>query len=69
MGGVQLQEFEVRARVKMEEGVFIRKFEINICGKSVTLCQKEVGDASCVIWDATLVLAKYLEARCNDVQE
>ena len=69
MGGVQLHEFEVRALVKMEEGVFIRKFEINICGKSVTLCQKEVGDVSCVIWDAALVLAKYLEARYNDMQE
>ena len=69
MGGVQLQEFEVRARVKMEEGVFIRKFEINSCGKSVTLCQKEVGDVSCVIWDAALVLAKNLEARCNDMQD
>ena len=69
MGGVQLQEFEVRARVKMEEGVFIRKFEINSCGKSVTLCQKEVGDVSCVIWDAALVLATYLEARRNDMQD
>jgi hypothetical protein len=48
-------------QVKMV-GVFIRKFEINSCGKSLTLCQKEVGDVSCVIWDAALVLAKYLEA-------
>ena len=53
----------------MEEGVFIRKFEINSCGKSVTLCQKEVGDVSCVIWDAALVLATYLEARRNDMQD
>ena len=53
----------------MEEGVFIRKLEINSCGKSVTLCQKQVGDVSCVIWDASLVLGKYLEARCNDMQE
>jgi len=53
----------------MEEGVFIRKFAIDSCGKSLTLCQKEVGDVSCVIWDAALVLAKYLEARCNDMQD
>ena len=33
------------------------------------LCQKEVGDICCVVWDAALVLAKYLEARCNDMQE
>jgi hypothetical protein len=53
----------------MEEGVFIRKFEINGCSKSLMLCQKEVGDVSCVVWDAALVLAKYLEARCNDMQD
>jgi hypothetical protein len=47
-------------------GVFIRKFEINSCGKSLKLCQKKV-DVSCVVWDATLVVAKYLEARCNDM--
>jgi predicted nicotinamide N-methyase len=55
-------------RVKLEEGDFIIQFEINSCGKSLTLCQKEVGDVSCVVWDAALVLAKYLEARCNDMQ-
>jgi hypothetical protein len=49
--------------------VFIRKVEISSCGKSLTLCQKEVGDVSCVIWDAALVLAKYLKAWCNDMQE
>jgi len=43
----------------MEESVFIRTFEINSCGKSLTLWQKEVGDVSCVVWDAALVLAKY----------
>jgi hypothetical protein len=44
----------------MEEGVFIRKFEIKSCGKSLMLCHKEAGDVSCVVWDAVLVLAKYL---------
>jgi hypothetical protein len=48
-GNVQLQEFEVRAQVKMKEGVFIRKFGINSFGKFLTLCQKEVGDVSCHI--------------------
>ena len=33
------------------------------------MCRKEVGDVSCVVWDAALVLAKYLEARCNDMLE
>jgi hypothetical protein len=44
----------------MEEVVFIRKSEISSCGRSLTLCQKEVGDISCVAWGAALVLAKYL---------
>jgi len=52
-------------QVKMV-GVFIGKFEINSCGKSLTLCQKKA-DVSCVVWDTTLVVAKYLEARCNDM--
>ena len=65
----QFKEFEVIARVKMEEGVFTRKFEISSCGKSLTFCQKEVGDVSCVVWDAALVLAKYLEARCNNMHD
>ena len=33
------------------------------------MCQKEVGDVSCVVWDAALEVAKYLEARCNDMQD
>ena len=45
-------------QVKMV-GVFIRKFEINSCGKSLKMSQKNI--------DATLVVAKYLEARCNDM--
>jgi hypothetical protein len=51
------------------EGVFIRKFELNSCGKSLTLCQKEVEHVSCVVLDAAIVLGKYLEARCNDMQD
>jgi predicted nicotinamide N-methyase len=35
----------------------------------VTLCQKGVGDVNCVVWDAALVLAKYLEAIHNDMQD
>ena len=66
-GDVQLMEYEVTARREIEKGVFIAKVEINSCGKSLRLCEKEVGDVSCVIWDATLVLATYLEARCRDM--
>jgi hypothetical protein len=50
------------------EDVFKRKFEVNSFGKSLTLCQKEVGDISSVIWNAALVPTKYnLEARCRDM--
>jgi predicted nicotinamide N-methyase len=52
----------------MEGGFFIRKLEVSSCDKSLTLWQKEVGDVSCVVWDAALVLAKYLEARCGKWQ-
>jgi hypothetical protein len=51
----------------MEEGVFISKFQISSFGKSLTLCNKKLGDVSCVC-DAALVLEKYLEAKCNDMQ-
>ena len=37
-------------------GVFIWKFEINSYGKSLTLFQKEIGDLSCVEWDAALLM-------------
>ena len=30
---VGLEELEVRARVRIEEGVFIRKFELNSCAR------------------------------------
>jgi predicted nicotinamide N-methyase len=52
----------------MEERFFTRKLEINSCGQCLTLCQKEVGNVSCVVWDAALVLAKYLEVRCDKTQ-
>jgi hypothetical protein len=50
------------------EGVLIRKSEFRSFCKSLTLCQKAVGDITCVIWDAALVLANYFEARCNDIK-
>lgn len=53
----------------MDEVLFTRKFDLNSCGRSLTLYQKEVGDVSCVVWDAALVLAKYMEAKCNKMQD
>lgn len=45
----------------IEDGIFTREFDIGL-HKPLVLYQKEVGDVSCVVWDAALVLAKYLES-------
>ncbi|XP_049804793.1 protein N-lysine methyltransferase METTL21D-like isoform X2 [Schistocerca nitens] len=43
-----------------EGGFFVRKLDIGLISP-LTLYQKEVGNVSCVVWDAAIVLAKYLE--------
>ncbi|XP_049833234.1 protein N-lysine methyltransferase METTL21D-like [Schistocerca gregaria] len=43
-----------------ESGFFVRKLDIGLISP-LTLYQKEVGNVSCVVWDAAIVLAKYLE--------
>lgn len=48
-----------------ENDVFTREFELESRGVTLTLYQKEVGDVSCVVWDASLVLAKYLDILCR----
>lgn len=45
----------------MTEDIFTRTFEIESQGKELILYQQNVGDVSCVVWDASLVLAKYLD--------
>ncbi|XP_071450855.1 protein N-lysine methyltransferase METTL21D-like isoform X2 [Hetaerina americana] len=53
-----LQNLEME---KSKTRFFTRVLEIKgICGE-LNLFQKEVGDTSCVVWDACVVLAKYLE--------
>uniref|UniRef100_A0A0C9RX97 METTL21D protein n=1 Tax=Fopius arisanus TaxID=64838 RepID=A0A0C9RX97_9HYME len=49
----------------MESGIFTRIFEVETREKSLTLYQQQVGDVSCVVWDAALVLAKYLDHLCQ----
>lgn len=44
---------------------FIRDFEISLLPKTLRLHQKIKGDVSCVVWDASIVLAKYLEKLCE----
>ncbi|XP_039300433.1 protein-lysine methyltransferase METTL21D-like [Nilaparvata lugens] len=45
----------------MSEGTFTREVELNSLGLTLKLRQHFVGDVSCVVWDASIVLAKYLE--------
>ncbi|KAK3094789.1 hypothetical protein FSP39_006256 [Pinctada imbricata] len=42
------------------ENTFVREYEAN-SGRTLNIHQLEVGDVGCVVWDAALVLAKYLE--------
>ena len=40
--------------------LFLREFETK-CGEIMKINQCEIGDVGCVVWDAALVLASYLE--------
>lgn len=42
---------------------FEREYELEDGRGVLVLSQLEEGDVNCVVWDAALVLAKYLEAR------
>lgn len=41
--------------------LFPREIDIEVCLKTLKIYQKIEGDVNCVVWDASLVLAKYLE--------
>lgn len=45
--------------------LFPREIDIEICLKTLKIYQKMEGDVNCVVWDASLVLAKYLETMCQ----
>lgn len=40
---------------------FVRNFEIESLNKTLEIQQQSVGDVNCVIWDASIVLSKYIE--------
>lgn len=40
---------------------FVRDFDIDVLDTTLQLSQKIQGDVGCVVWDAAIVLAKYLE--------
>ncbi|XP_001604308.2 protein-lysine methyltransferase METTL21D [Nasonia vitripennis] len=44
-----------------DKDIFIRNLTLDSCDTCLTFLQKKIGDVSCVIWDAALVLAKYLD--------
>ncbi|XP_013173796.1 PREDICTED: protein-lysine methyltransferase METTL21D-like [Papilio xuthus] len=46
--------------------LFSREIDIEICLKTLKIYQKLEGDVNCVVWDASLVLAKYLETICQE---
>ena len=43
---------------------FVREYELENGKGIIYLVQKEKGDVHCVVWDAALVLGKYLEKIC-----
>ncbi|KAJ8674864.1 hypothetical protein QAD02_010650 [Eretmocerus hayati] len=45
----------------LTDNVFTRNLELESCKASLTFVQKEIGDVSCVVWDAAIALAKYLD--------
>ncbi|KAG7310040.1 hypothetical protein JYU34_004572 [Plutella xylostella] len=48
------------------QDLFPREIDIEVCLKTLKIYQKLEGDVNCVVWDASLVLAKYLETMCVD---
>ncbi|XP_058788842.1 protein N-lysine methyltransferase METTL21D-like [Phymastichus coffea] len=44
-----------------DKDIFIRELELESQDTILTFSQKNVGDVSCVVWDAAIVLAKYLD--------
>nr|XP_022904217.1 protein-lysine methyltransferase METTL21D-like isoform X1 [Onthophagus taurus] len=45
----------------MNSTTFIREYDIESINVTLTFHQKLEGEVSCVVWDAAIVLAKYLE--------
>ncbi|CAG2064448.1 unnamed protein product [Timema podura] len=51
--------------ISFSDDVFMREIQIDSCKNSLKIVQKLVGDVSCVVWDAAIVLANFLEVE-ND---
>lgn len=46
---------------QLDQKTFIRELQIDAVGKVLHLHQYVEGNVNCVVWDAAIVLAKYLE--------
>lgn len=44
-----------------QDEYFIRRFELEVVDVTLELHQKFTGSVGCVVWDAAILLAKYLE--------
>lgn len=42
-------------------GSFVRSIDLETVNKTIRIHQQEVGDVGCVVWDAAIVLSRYLE--------
>lgn len=45
----------------MDTDPYFRHFDLESINVTLKFCQHEYGDVNCVVWDAAIVLAKYLE--------
>ncbi|KAJ2947456.1 hypothetical protein O0L34_g17240 [Tuta absoluta] len=54
-----------RSSFQCQNDLFPREIDIEVCLKTLKIFQKLEGDVNCVVWDASLVLAKYLETICH----
>lgn len=49
----------------MADRIFLREVRLENLNKTLLFYQNSIGNVSCVVWDAALVLTKYLEKQSN----
>lgn len=54
------------SEIDFKNNIFVMEFDIEITSDTLKLHQKFEGDVGCVVWDAAIVLAKYLEVLYKD---
>ena len=43
------------------DNTFCRDLELESCNVTLSFIQKNLGEVNCVVWDAAIVLSKYLD--------